>query len=312
MRLVHRRLARRGADPGRQAVRRGLRPLARAVSARPSPSARPRTGSSATPPRSAADKNRASSLRREAESQLELLTEANNLRAGRLLQLPLLRQRGLPARLQLPAAAAVGLHPGAAVAAVAGRVRLAAPVPGDHRVRAPVDHLPRGLALPDQPGDPAGPGGRPARRPSRPSSARPAATSTLSPTASGRTVRAVRGAARPARWHRCSGSRTSRPSGARRSTRDEEERRRLGYEVQTGVRFAEHGGRPSCRTATVECGRRGTGHSDLRPGGDPLADQPGREPAQESGPATGSCSTSSGATGRGANRPATTRTSPTR
>jgi superfamily II DNA or RNA helicase len=32
---------------------------------------------------------------------------------------------------------------------------------------------------------------------------------------------------------------------------DEEERRRLGYQVQTGVRFAEHGGRPSCRTATV-------------------------------------------------------------
>lgn len=33
---------------------------------------------------------------------------------------------------------------------------------------------------------------------------------------------------------------------------DEEERRRLGYQVQTGVRFAEHGGRPSCRTATIE------------------------------------------------------------
>jgi very-short-patch-repair endonuclease len=32
---------------------------------------------------------------------------------------------------------------------------------------------------------------------------------------------------------------------------DEEERRRLGYQVQTGVRFAEHGGRPSLRTATV-------------------------------------------------------------
>jgi len=33
---------------------------------------------------------------------------------------------------------------------------------------------------------------------------------------------------------------------------DEEERRRMGYQVQTGIRFAEHGGRPSCRTATVE------------------------------------------------------------
>lgn len=30
---------------------------------------------------------------------------------------------------------------------------------------------------------------------------------------------------------------------------DEEERRRLGYEIQTGVRFAEYRGQPSCRTA---------------------------------------------------------------
>ncbi len=33
---------------------------------------------------------------------------------------------------------------------------------------------------------------------------------------------------------------------------DEEERRRLGYQVQTGVRFAEYEGRPSCRVAHVE------------------------------------------------------------
>ena len=32
---------------------------------------------------------------------------------------------------------------------------------------------------------------------------------------------------------------------------DEEERLRLGYELQTGVRFAEYGGPPSCRKATV-------------------------------------------------------------
>ena len=54
----------------------------------------------------------------------------------RLLQLPLLRQRGLPARLQLPAAAAVGLHPGAARPRRPRRVPLAAALPRHHRVRA--------------------------------------------------------------------------------------------------------------------------------------------------------------------------------
>jgi ATP-dependent helicase YprA (DUF1998 family) len=37
-----------------------------------------------------------------------------------------------------------------------------------------------------------------------------------------------------------------------RITSDEEERLRRGYEVRTAVRFVEHGGRPSHRTATVE------------------------------------------------------------
>ncbi|MBI3965204.1 MAG: DUF1998 domain-containing protein, partial [Chloroflexi bacterium] len=37
-----------------------------------------------------------------------------------------------------------------------------------------------------------------------------------------------------------------------RITSDEEERQRFGYELRTGVRFAEHGGRPAYRTATVE------------------------------------------------------------
>ena len=51
-------------------------------------------------------------LRREAEAQLELLTadERPELPVG-LLQLPVHGQRGLPAGLQLPAAATVGLHP---------------------------------------------------------------------------------------------------------------------------------------------------------------------------------------------------------
>lgn len=37
-----------------------------------------------------------------------------------------------------------------------------------------------------------------------------------------------------------------------RISSDEEERFRVGYEIRTGVRFAEHGGRPSFRTAAVE------------------------------------------------------------
>ena len=59
------------------------------------------------------DKQRGhASSAREAEAQLELLPrDGRRGRPVRLLQLPLLRQRGLPARLQLPAPAALGLHP---------------------------------------------------------------------------------------------------------------------------------------------------------------------------------------------------------
>ena len=61
--------------------------------------------------RSPRDKQQAKRLRAEAESQMELLTAEPGRHPGRFLQLPLLGQRRLPARLQLPAAAAVGLHP---------------------------------------------------------------------------------------------------------------------------------------------------------------------------------------------------------
>src|SRR5262249_28053276 len=37
-------------------------------------------------------------------------------------------------------------------------------------------------------------------------------------------------------------------------TSDEEERQRLGYEIRTGVRFGEPGGRPSWRTAAAKAG----------------------------------------------------------
>ena len=73
-------------------------------------SARARTASSAIP-RAPGTSSRPSGCAAEAEAQIELLTAEPGRHPVRLLQLPLLRQRGLPARLQLPAAAAVGLHP---------------------------------------------------------------------------------------------------------------------------------------------------------------------------------------------------------
>ena len=54
---------------------------------------------------------------------------------------------------------------------------------------------------------------------------------------------------------------------------DEEERVRLGYELQTAVRFPEHTGRPSVRTATVAVDGETDLQAHLRPGGDTLADQ---------------------------------------
>ena len=173
-------------------------------------------------------------------------------RPGRLLQLPLLRQRRLSARLQLPAPAALGLHPGAASRADPRRVRFPAAVPGDLGVWPAVDPLPRGLALPDQPGDPAG---RRKRAPAdRANQALPGVR--LSPSRSratpAPTAATVAGAmldpAIPSLF------RLQNVSTKRRDkiNCDEEERLRLGYEIQTAVRFAEQGGRPSYRTATVE------------------------------------------------------------
>ena len=93
-------------------IRPRLRPLARASTAPRSSSGRCRTRSSATPRAASEDKEQAKRLRAEAEAQIELLTGSEERHAVGLLQLPLLRQRGLPARLQLPAPAALGLHPG--------------------------------------------------------------------------------------------------------------------------------------------------------------------------------------------------------
>ena len=251
-------------------------------SGRPSPSARPRTGSSATPP----DPRRqepgppVAARGRVADRPADRDEQPG---AGRLLQLPLLRQRGVPARLQLPQAPPLGLHPGAAVAAVARRVRVTAPVPGDHRVRAPVDHLPRGVALPDQPGHPPGPGGRPARH--RAGQALPGLR--LPPPGPrrrrARPMRAVRGGAGPA-------ARPLVPAPERLDQAPREDQLGRGRASPDGLPGPDGRAVRRARRPPVvphrdrRGGGRGPGLADLRPGGDALADQPGREPPPESRP----------------------------
>ena len=96
-------------------------------------------------------------LRREAENQLELLrAETDSRSQSRLLQLPLLRQRGLPARLLFPRLPLSAFIPGRARPRRRRRVPPAPALPGDQRVRPAEPHLPRGRPLRDQPGDPPG------------------------------------------------------------------------------------------------------------------------------------------------------------
>ncbi len=59
---------------------------------------------------------------------------------------------------------------------------------------------------------------------------------------------------------------------------DEEERMRMGYEIITGVRFVDQGERPAFQTATLDEGRREPGTVDLRSRRDLVAHQPGLEP----------------------------------
>ena len=204
--------------------------------------------------RSAADKNRARQLRREAESQLDLLIEANNLAQADFYSYRYFAGEGFLPGYSFP------------------RLPLSAYIParGARQSRDEFVSRPRFLAITE-----FGPRSilyhevRVTRLtesscrfrritnflPSRPSSAQTVATSILCPRVT------VQTAASGARLHLCRHSRRSfasktyRRSDGNGSTADEEERRRMGYQVQTGVRFAELAGRPSCRTATVLAGR---------------------------------------------------------
>ena len=109
-------------------------------------------------------------------------------------------------------------------------------------------------------------GGEPACRRARPSSARAAATSTRSPTAPGPDVCERCGAAARPPLRDLLPAAERRHQRRDRITSDEEERQRQGYEVRTGVRFAERDGASTARRAR----RRSTdgdagGTLDVRP-----------------------------------------------
>ena len=201
--------------------------------------------------RPAADKNRASLLRREAESQIDLLTETNNLAQADFYSYRYFASEGFLPGYNFP------------------RLPLSAYIPA-RRSRQSRDEFvsrPRFLAITE-----FGPRSIIYHEGSRYQINRvilpiqdddhlATEQAKLCP-ACGYLHLAPDGVG-PDRCERCEAAlapplaplfRLQNVSTKRREriNSDEEERRRMGYQVQTGVRFAEHGGRPSCRTATVD------------------------------------------------------------
>ena len=270
-----------------------------------------RTGSSATPPasRRQGPGPAAAPRGRVADRPAH---RGDQRRPGRLLQLPLFRQRGLPAGLQLPAPAALGLHPG-------------------RRSRQTRDEFvsrPRFLAISE-----FGPRSIIYHEGSRYQINRvilPVEESDRLPTEQIKLCPAcgylhpVPDGAGPDRCERCEAQlgpampslfRLQNVSTKRREKINSTRRSGsgMGYQIRTAVRFAEHGGRPSYRTAAVEH----DGDRGLRPLAYGQAAtlwriNLGENRRQNQGTATASCSTSSGATGRGASRLPTRMTSPIR
>lgn len=108
-RLVQRRLARRSLAAGGAAVRRGVRPLAGPVSGRGAAAGTPARHYLGSLPHAGSSEGQAAPRRGRGADRPAHRRGA--LHRVRLLQLPVLRQRRLPARLQLPPAAPVRLHP---------------------------------------------------------------------------------------------------------------------------------------------------------------------------------------------------------
>ncbi len=183
---------------------------------------------------------------------------ATALDAVRLLQLPLLRQRGLPARLQLPAPAAVGVHPGAP--ATTGRDEflsrprfLAISEFGPRRViyHEGSRYVINKVILPVE-------ATRRAADHDGSSSARRAATCIrVERRARPGPLRAAAARRCPRAMHHLFRLQNVATRRRERITSDEEERLRLGYEIVTGVRFARArraaaaaAGRGRCRTGS--------------------------------------------------------------
>ncbi len=201
--------------------------------------------------RPAADKNRARQLRREAESQIDLLTETNNLAQADFYSYRYFASEGFLPGYNFP------------------RLPLSAYIParGLRQSRDEFVSRPRFLAITE-----FGPRSIIYHEGSRYQINRVIlpiqeddqfATEQAKLCPSCGYLHPVPDGVGPDRCERCEAAlappltplfRLQNVSTKRREkiNSDEEERRRLGYQVQTGVRFAEHGGRPSCRTATVE------------------------------------------------------------
>ena len=262
---------RRRSTAPRSRFDRRLRPLARASTAPRSTSARPRheviTRRIASRRRTRTRRKRlrargrgparaAHAARRSASlsSPTSTATATSPARAS----CPATASRGCRCRRSSPAAAA---RQGATSSCQ--RPRFLAIT----RVRAAQHRLPRGRPLPHQPGHPPGRAdrGQPACRRRGQAVLRAAATCTRSTDGDRASTSASAAARRSTR--RCTTCfRLQNVATKRRDriTSDEEERQRQGYEIRTGVRFAElrRAGRAS-RTATVDGGDDVAG--DARP-----------------------------------------------
>ena len=276
--LVQPRLAGRRARPGRpRQFDAGLRPLARPVPRGPGPARRPEPDH----PRRTRDPRTTSSqaerLRREAETQLELLTETENFAQSDFYSYRYFASEGFLPGYNFPRLPLSAFIPGRRTRQARDEFLSAAALPGHLGVRAARRRLPRGLALPDQPGDPAGPS-----EPTSVADHRAAklcdACGYLHPIAGRRRPRPVRALRRTRSSRR---SRTLLPAAERRDPPARQDQLRRGGAAAARLRAPHRRPLRRARTARRRCRRprsmrtaTAAGRADLRPRGDALADQP--------------------------------------
>ena len=261
----------------------GVRPLAAALRgrARPADGGKPQIGDA---------RPRAAEERRDGEDPASAGQRAARAAGTRhverrlgFLHLPLSRDRRLPARLQLSAAAALRLCAGHRRRRAESRLSPARALSRDRRVRAAQPDLSRGPRLPRLQGEAAarhaGRGWRAARHRQRSMSATSAAPRTSSD--------------EPERCHAC-GARMGgihpirnvlridnvETQPAERITANDEERQRQGFDIQTVFAWPRRDGALDVTSARRERRRRPDPVSRLRPGRDDQPAQQGAAPAQ--------------------------------